>query len=138
MRALVCPRRTRRGTRHGDAYRMQNEVKLTQARLKEGNEAFHEMTTLSIKKLNLKGEELEIMKTNMEVIRCKLIEIEKAKHKIEDELKTQLLVQNSNKTEITSLNLNVSDLTQEIEQLKKNWLKPIKICLEVEDKNTRL
>lgn len=137
MRALVCPRRTRRGTRHGDAYRMQNEVKLTQARLKEGNEAFHEMTTLSIKKLNLKGEELEIMKTNMEVIRCKLIEIEKAKHKIEDELKTQLLVQNSNKTEITSLNLNVSDLTQEIEQLKKNWLKPIKICHEVEV-NTRL
>lgn len=137
MRALVCPRRTRRGTRHGDAYRMQNEVKLTQARLKEGNEAFHEMTTLSIKKLNLKGEELEIMKTNMEVIRCKLIEIEKAKHKIEDELKTQLLVQNSNKTEITSLNLNVSDLTQEIEKFKKNWLKPIKICHEVEV-NTRL
>merc|ERR1719491_1038666 len=58
------------------------------------------------------------MKTNMEAMRCKLIEIEKAKHKIEDELKTQLLVQNSNKTEITSLNLNVSDLTQEIEQLK--------------------
>lgn len=98
MRALVCPRRTRRGTRHGDAYRMQNEVKLTQARLKEANKAYHEMTTLSIKKLNLKEEELEIMKTNMEVIRCKLIEIEKAKHKIEDELKTQLLVQNSNKT----------------------------------------